>query len=77
MCAVSVTSTTGLGIGAILGGFIRSRNVYVHFMENNHASQFASHLDAKEFLTNHLTAGMLRGGAVWGLRIAFICFTWT
>lgn len=34
-------------MGAIYGGIIQSRVAYVNFMENNQATAFKSHLDAK------------------------------
>lgn len=33
--------------GAVYGGFIQSRAAYMEFMENNQATAFKSHLDAK------------------------------
>lgn len=33
--------------GAVYGGFQKSRLAYLDFMENNQASAFKSHLDAK------------------------------
>lgn len=37
----------GFLIGAIYGGVIQSREGYLSFMENNEATAFKSHLDAK------------------------------
>lgn len=37
----------GFLVGAIYGGIIQSRVAYVNFMENNQATAFKSHLDAK------------------------------
>lgn len=34
-------------IGAIYGGVINSRSAYLEFMQNNQATTFKSHLDAK------------------------------
>lgn len=34
-------------MGAIYGGIIQSRQAYMNFMENNEATAFKSHLDAK------------------------------
>lgn len=33
--------------GAVYGGFIKSRLAYLDFMENNQATAFKSHFDAK------------------------------
>lgn len=33
--------------GAVYGGFIRSRLAYLEFMENNQATAFKSHFEAK------------------------------
>lgn len=37
----------GFLTGAIYGGVIQSRVAYMNFMENNEATAFNSHLDAK------------------------------
>lgn len=36
--------------GAVYGGFLKSRQAYVDFMENNQASAFKSHFEAKVLL---------------------------
>lgn len=33
--------------GAVYGGFVRSRLAYLEFMENNQATAFKSHFEAK------------------------------
>lgn len=37
----------GLLVGVVYGGFIQSRYTYMNFMENNQASAFKSHIEAK------------------------------
>lgn len=37
----------GFVLGAVYGGIIQSRKAYMDFMENNQATAFKSHLDAK------------------------------
>lgn len=37
----------GFLTGAVYGGFIKSRLAYLDFMENNQATAFKSHFDAK------------------------------
>jgi complex I assembly factor TIMMDC1 len=37
----------GVFTGALYGGFLGSRTAYMNFMQNNEATAFQSHLDAK------------------------------
>lgn len=48
----------------------------MHFMENNHGSQFESHLDAKAVLTNNMIRSMIRGAMIWGGRTALLTLSW-
>lgn len=38
---------TGAFIGACMGGFVRSREAYLYFIENNQATIFTSTMEAK------------------------------
>lgn len=44
----------GFLTGAVYGGFVQSRAAYLEFMENNQATAFKSHLDAKVCLVQCL-----------------------
>ncbi|XP_055375077.1 RPII140-upstream gene protein [Condylostylus longicornis] len=59
----------GFLIGAIYGGVINSRKAYIDFMENNEATAFKSHLDAKKKLQDQFTVSFAKGGFKWGWRI--------
>lgn len=60
----------GFLFGAIYGGFINSRTSYEDFMNNNQASAFKSHLDAKRKLQNEFTLSFARGAFKWGWRVS-------
>ncbi|XP_011178094.2 RPII140-upstream gene protein [Zeugodacus cucurbitae] len=59
----------GFLFGAIYGGVIQSRTAYMNFMENNQATAFKSHLDAKRKLQDEVTMNFARGGFKWGWRV--------
>lgn len=60
----------GFLFGAIYGGVIQSRTAYLNFMENNQATAFKSHLDAKRKLQDEVTMSFARGGFKWGWRVS-------
>uniref|UniRef100_A0A1I8P7W6 Complex I assembly factor TIMMDC1, mitochondrial n=1 Tax=Stomoxys calcitrans TaxID=35570 RepID=A0A1I8P7W6_STOCA len=60
----------GFLVGAIYGGIIQSRVSYMDFMENNQATAFQSHLDAKRKLQDKFTMSFAKGGLKWGWRVA-------
>ncbi|KAL9893743.1 RPII140-upstream gene protein isoform X1 [Glossina fuscipes] len=60
----------GFLVGAIYGGIVQSRAAYMNFMENNQATAFKSHLDAKRKLQNEFTVSFAKGGFKWGWRVA-------
>ncbi|XP_073820215.1 RPII140-upstream gene protein [Musca autumnalis] len=60
----------GFLVGAIYGGIIQSRTAYIDFMENNQATAFQSHLDAKRKLQDKFTMSFAKGGLKWGWRVA-------
>ncbi|XP_036324607.1 RPII140-upstream gene protein [Rhagoletis pomonella] len=59
----------GFLFGAVYGGVINSRTAYMDFMENNQATAFKSHLDAKRKLQDQVTMSFAKGGFKWGWRI--------
>lgn len=61
---------TGFLFGALYGGFINSRTAYEDFMNNNQASAFKSHLDAKRKLQNEFTISFAKGAFKWGWRVS-------
>ncbi|EDW42227.1 RPII140-upstream gene protein [Drosophila sechellia] len=59
----------GFLIGAIYGGVTQSRVAYMNFMENNQATAFKSHFDAKKKLQDQFTVNFAKGGFKWGWRV--------
>ncbi|XP_017092126.2 RPII140-upstream gene protein [Drosophila bipectinata] len=59
----------GFLIGAIYGGVTQSRAGYMNFMENNQATAFKSHFDAKKKLQDQFTVNFAKGGFKWGWRV--------
>lgn len=45
--SVAQATMSGLFVGACLGGFAKSRDAYLHFIENNQATIFQSTFQAK------------------------------
>ncbi|XP_064551060.1 RPII140-upstream gene protein [Drosophila montana] len=60
----------GFLVGAIYGGVTQSRVSYINFMENNQATAFKSHFDAKKKLQDQFTVNFAKGGFKWGWRVA-------
>ncbi|GAB0096503.1 RPII140-upstream gene protein [Sergentomyia squamirostris] len=59
----------GIFIGCCYGGFLSSRKAYVDFMENNQATAFSNHLDAKKKLQHSITMSFGKGAWRWGWRL--------
>lgn len=47
LSSICQSSFLGMFCGSLYGGMIRSRMSYIDFMENNQATAFKSHFDAK------------------------------
>ncbi|XP_037026165.1 RPII140-upstream gene protein [Bradysia coprophila] len=62
--------------GAVYGGFIQSRGAYMEFMENNQATAFKSHLDAKKKLQDQVTVNFAKGAVRWGWRLSMFTTTY-
>lgn len=59
----------GLFIGAMFGGITQSRIAYLNFMENNQATAFKNHLEAKKKLQDQVTVNFGKGAFKWGWRL--------
>ncbi|XP_018579112.1 RPII140-upstream gene protein [Anoplophora glabripennis] len=62
-----------LFIGGVYGGVINSRSAYLEFMQNNEATSFKSHLDAKQKLQDKVTISFGKGAFKWGWRLTLFC----
>ncbi|CAG9785161.1 unnamed protein product [Diatraea saccharalis] len=60
----------GAFVGACFGGFVKSRNAYLYFIENNQATIFKSTTDAKKKLQDHVTIAFAKGAYTYGWRLA-------
>ncbi|XP_023288637.1 RPII140-upstream gene protein [Orussus abietinus] len=60
-------------LGGCIGAFVYSRTAFINFIENNQATQFQSHIDAKRKLQDTVSLGLFRGGIRWGSRIGLFC----
>ncbi|XP_011306121.1 RPII140-upstream gene protein [Fopius arisanus] len=66
--AVHMSATSTL-MGILYGAVIQGREAWYAFIENNQATQFANHLEAKKLLQDKVTLAMGRGALKWGYRI--------
>lgn len=75
----AILGATGSGaiFGIFVGTFVHSRNEYVEFMSKNMASQFSSHLEAKDLMGKRQNIALGRGAIIWGVRGAALGFCWT
>ncbi|XP_059612476.1 RPII140-upstream gene protein [Phlebotomus argentipes] len=74
--SIKQAGLTGLFIGVLYGGFIRSRKAYLDFMERNDATSFTSHWDAKKQLQNEVTTNFAKGAWRWGWRLGLFSTTY-
>ncbi|CAH2107532.1 unnamed protein product [Euphydryas editha] len=66
---VAQATMCGLFVGACLGGFAKSRDAYLHFIENNQATIFQSTFQAKKKLQDYVTVAFAKGAYHWGWRL--------
>lgn len=59
--------------GMMFGGFMQGREAWVSFMENNQATLFPNHLEAKKKLQDVVTFNMGKGAVKWGWKIGAFC----
>ncbi|VVC96416.1 RPII140-upstream gene protein [Leptidea sinapis] len=64
-------SMVGVFFGVIYGGFMKSRDAYLYFLENNQATIFKSTFEAKKKLQDYVTIAFAKGGYKWGWRLGF------
>ncbi|KAJ6640224.1 hypothetical protein Bhyg_12974 [Pseudolycoriella hygida] len=75
--SVHQSAFLGFLTGVVMGGFIHSREAYVNFMENNQATSFKSHFDAKKKLQDAVTISFAKGAVRWGWRLALFTGSYT
>jgi len=56
-------------LGGVFGAVLQSRETYISFMENNQATKFANHLEAKRELSRVMYIAFYKGAFRWGWRI--------
>ncbi|XP_045534325.1 RPII140-upstream gene protein [Papilio machaon] len=68
---------SGAFIGACFGGFLKSREAYVKFIERNQATAFTSTIQAKKQLQDYVTIRFAKGAVHWGWRLGLFtgCFS--
>ncbi|CAB0042760.1 unnamed protein product [Trichogramma brassicae] len=64
-------------VGGLYGGVMRSRETFIKFIENNEATQFRSHLDAKRQLSDKMFIALMKGANTWGPKVTFFTVTYT
>lgn len=60
----------GLVIGGFYGGIIRGKSAFFKFIDNNEASIFLNHLEAKRKLQDTMSYNVFKGAIQWGWRTA-------
>lgn len=73
--AINQAGYFGMVIGGLWGGYLQSRITYLNYMENNQASVFDNHLDAKRNLQTQMTMGFAKGAFRWGWRVTLFTTT--
>ncbi|KAG8039740.1 hypothetical protein G9C98_000469 [Cotesia typhae] len=62
-------SSASILMGAGFGAMNQARTAFHNFIENNHATKFPNHLEAKRQLQHRVTLAMGSGALKWGWRI--------
>ncbi|XP_015116154.1 RPII140-upstream gene protein [Diachasma alloeum] len=69
MAAAVHMSGASVLLGAVYGAILHGREAWFAFMENNQATQFHHHMEAKKMLQDRVTMAICKGGFKWGFRI--------
>ncbi|CRK88176.1 CLUMA_CG001961, isoform A [Clunio marinus] len=67
----------GMFVGGVYGGFLGSRKAYFDFLDNNQATAFKSHLDAKRKLQDKVTLGFAQNAFRFSWRLALFTTSYT
>lgn len=73
---ISITQNSSM-FGVFAGITIFSKNTFMDFIENNRATHFKSHIDAKDELTNRMNRTMFLGGVSWTWRCLAVGFVYS
>ncbi|KAI8428542.1 hypothetical protein MSG28_007310 [Choristoneura fumiferana] len=65
----------GVFFGACMGGFAKSRDAYLYFIENNQATIFQTTMEAKKKLQDYVMIGFAKGAYHWGWRLGIFTGT--
>ncbi|KAK3915879.1 RPII140-upstream gene protein [Frankliniella fusca] len=71
---IGTSSFMAFVVGFGIGGFEKSKSVYVEFLRTNQATKFDSHMEAKKRLQDRMSIGLMRGGFTLGWRAALFTF---
>nr|CAD7396951.1 unnamed protein product [Timema cristinae] len=66
----------GTTLGVIMGGWYRTKDTYLNFIERNQATVFRDHLDAKKKLQDQVTINFAKGAFYWGWRLGLFTSTY-
>ncbi|KAI4476967.1 hypothetical protein M0804_013147 [Polistes exclamans] len=69
---INFTSTAAL-VGIIVGGVTNTRGVAQQFIDNNEATRFYNHMDAKRSLQDKVTIAFAKGAYKFGWRLSVFC----
>lgn len=69
------TATSSFVLAGIYGGIMKTRTTFIRFIENNEATMFRSHIDAKRKLSDKMTLSFMSGFARYGAKLCFFCTT--
>ncbi|KAG6460966.1 RPII140-upstream gene protein [Manduca sexta] len=67
--SVLQSTLCGAFFGACFGGFLKSRDAYIYFIENNQATIFQSTMQAKKKLQDYVTIAFAKGAYQWGWKL--------
>jgi hypothetical protein len=73
--SINQAGFVGMLVGGLWGGYLQSRITYMNYMENNQATVFDNHLDAKRHLQTQMSLGFAKGAFRWAWRLTLFTTT--
>lgn len=68
------TTSTGIFVGMLLGGLIKTRNLKENFIHENQGTKFYSKLDAQKQMQQKLLFEFMKGGVPYAGKLGMFCF---
>jgi hypothetical protein len=75
LVTITHVGAMSLFVGGVYGGIQNSKGAYMNFIQNNQATAFHDHIEAKKKLQDAVTKSFGRGAFKWAWRLSLFCTT--